>query len=878
MPQRNSAIASLIEQPLSSPTQTISLSPKTIDGAIPIHQIQIANYIEAHRIHGYRTAQLDPLNLTAIPAIAELTPEFHGLNPSHDHQIYKTDFLPEATLAELSRHLKAVYSGSPIGLDCSGVREENIRRWLFARMESEFLSGLPSPLERLSTLKQLIAAETWEHQVQLKFHQVKVFSLEGCESLLPLLHTLIKQAGLNGVKQLFMGMPHRGRLNVLVNVMDFPRGEMFALLDQNSEQALSQRDLQYHLGFTTVKESGSAPVSVYLAHNPSHLQSVYPVVCGMTRAFMDNQNDALGRLATPIIIHGDAAFSGQGVVMEALNLSKTRGFSTGGTIHVVVNNQVGFTTSNPMDARSGIFCTDIARMIDAPVLHVNADHVDHVVRAAKIAFDFRMAFGADIIIDLVGYRRRGHTEQDLPGLTQPAMQAAIQKHPTITSVYSTALKAAGILNKNDMANLQADAVRLVDGPSSSAASKKTTHRRANIFTIDTSVPLERLRELVINMTDLPTDFQVHDEINVMIQEWHKAVQRPNNLADWRFAENLAYGSLLANGYGIRISGMDVGRGTFFHRHAVWHEQGLKSRNELDVFIPLQNISSDQGVFDIYDSPLSEEAVVGFEYGYSVQSKRKLVIWEAQYGDFVNSAQVMIDQYITSGEAKWGYKSALMILLPHGNEGVGPEHSNAHLGRFLQLCAEENIRVVYPSNSAQWFHLLRLQAMSIDAKPIVVITPKSQLYANTHSHSSVITLSQGRFNPIIGDSAENNANNIKRVIICSGKLYYDLLAALHANKDASIALLRLEQLYPFPTVDYAREIARYPGLEELVWAQEEHKNQGAWQFVRDYLEADLPAGVKLECICRPATAGGATSSATRHLNEQRELIRASLGIV
>ncbi|MGZ3238440.1 MAG: 2-oxoglutarate dehydrogenase E1 component, partial [Burkholderiaceae bacterium] len=794
-----------------------------------------------------------------------------------DHQIYKADFLPEATLSELSRHLKAVYSSGPIGLDCSGVRDANMRRWLFSRMEAEFLSELPSPLERLSTLKQLIAAETWEHQVQLRFRRVKVFSLEGCESLLPLLNTLIKQAGLNGVKQLFMGMPHRGRLNLLVNVMDFPRGEMFARLDQNSEQAISQRDLQYHLGFTTVKETGSGSVALYLAHNPSHLQSVYPVVCGMARGFMDNQNDASGRLSAPIIIHGDAAFSGQGVVMETLNLSKTRGFSTGGTIHVVINNQVGFTTSSPMDARSGVFCTDIARMIDAPVLHVNADHVDHVVRVAKIAFDFRMTFGTDIIIDLVGYRRRGHTEQDLPALTQPAMQAAIQKHPTITSVYSASLKAAGILNKNDIANLQADALRLLNEPSP-VLSKKTVHCRTNSFTADTSVPLDRLRALVINMTDLPADFQVHDEINVMIQEWHKTVQRPQNLADWRFAENLAYGSLLANGYGIRISGMDVGRGTFFHRHAVWHEQEPKSRNELDVFIPLQNIASDQGVFDIYDSPLSEEAVIGFEYGYSIQSKRKLVIWEAQYGDFVNSAQVIIDQYIASGEAKWGYKSALMILLPHGNEGVGPEHSNAHLARFLQLCAEENIRVAYPSNSAQWFHLLRLQAISTEIKPIVVIAPKSQLYANTHSHSPVISLSQGRFTPILGDSSEHNPDNIKRVILCSGKLYYDLHAGLLANKDTSIALIRLEQLYPFPAIEYAREISRYPELKELVWAQEEHRNQGAWQFVRDYLEAALPAGVKLECICRPATAGGATSSTTRHLIEQRDLVRASLGVV
>jgi 2-oxoglutarate dehydrogenase E1 component len=841
----------------------------------------VATLISAYRNDGYRSARLDPLELSPNTGISALNPLFRELDIHDQPPDPQAADISAADISELEQKLHAVYCG-PLGLDCSGVRAEQKRAWLFERLEAAACAELSRP-QRVRVLDRLIAAQSWETHIQRAYSHVKRFSLEGCESLVPLLDALIEQAGGHGVEQLFLGMSHRGRLNVLVNVMNIAPSEMIERLSPAANDIIPYRDLSYHLGCTAQIKTTAGEVTLYLAHNPSHLQSVHPVVCGLARAYQDNKDDIDGRLAVPVLIHGDAAFSGQGVVMEALNLSQTRGFSSGGSIHIIVNNQIGFTTSDPRDARSSPYCTDIARMIEAPVLHVNADYPEHVVLAAQIALDYRMQFGADIVLDLIGYRRGGHSEQDITALTQPKMQAAIDRHAPITELYARALIEAGDLTAAELETLQENAAAFLRTSTSAAmpaqaaatAAPANTARPSRPGAVQTAVPHAQLHTLVQAMTTLPDGFVAHNKIAGMIEQWHELVREPANPVDWRFAENMAYASLLAEGQGIRISGMDVGRGTFMHRQAVWHDQNLSNETPTQAWIPLKSLATAAARFDIYNSPLAEEAVLGFEYGYSVASRRKLVIWEAQFGDFVNGAQVMVDQYVSSGESKWGCRSALAILLPHGYEGVGPEHSSACLSRFLQLCAEDNMRLCIPSTSAQWFHLLRQQALSDDPKPLVAMTPKALLYANTASHAALSELIDGRFAPVLGDAGHTAPQQVRRVVLCSGKFFHDLAAALAAAPDPAIALVRIEQLYPFPLQELAAQLQQYGALEQLVWAQEEHMNQGPWQFLREYLETLLPAGAALHCVCRPPSAAGATASGNIHRQEQRELVAATL---
>src|SRR5450830_555190 len=827
---------------------------------------KVRDFIDAHRRLGYQAANLDPLGLTAAPDIPELTPQFYSLDEA-DILLADMEMLPDvSSVADLDLQLKSLYCG-PIGLDCSSVRDPSRRQWLIARLEHEIFVPF-SPAQSASILRRLTHAQEWELNVQKFYPKAKRFSLEGCESLLPLMDMLVEMASQHGIGKLFLGMPHRGRLNLLVNLMDVPADHILGHFDTTADTIKPEYDLPYHLGWSSVKQTANGSVALTLAHNPSHLQSVYPVVLGMARACQDEQAQTQLRCA-PIIIHGDAAFAGQGVVMEALKMGQNRGYSVQGTIHIIVNNQIGFTTPNAMDVHGHVYCTDISRIVDAPVLHVNADQPEAVLQAARIAFDYRMQFGTDIVIDLIGYRRWGHAEQDTAEVTQPQLHALIDRHPTVTTRYRQA--AAAIFTDAEIDLWRAEALQLFQRATPPLASVVAAAPTPAVAALS----LPRLQTLVATMTTTPAHFSAHPVIAQLIQKWQGYVTQADSLVDWCFAENMAYATLLEEGKGIRISGMDVGRGTFMHRHAVWHSQQGDTTGAA-ALVPLRHINPDQAKFDIVNSPLSEEAVLGFEYGFSIETKtRDLPIWEAQFGDFVNGAQIMVDQYICSGEQKWGYQSALTMLLPHGYEGVGPEHSTAYLSRFLQLCADQNIRVAYPSDSAQWFHLLREQASAVERKPLVVMAPKAKLYGTKDSFAPLEKLIHGKFQPVLADPGLASADAVTRVVLCSGKLFYDLDAQRQAQQLSNTALLRIERLYPFPHDQLSAELAKFGKLAEVGWAQEEDRNQGAWHFVREHLESVLPTGITLRSVTRKATASGACASAQQHLAQQLALVTSAL---
>lgn len=836
---------------------------------IPL-RLRFEALIDAYRTRGYRCASVDPLALSAVPHLPELTLAFHGLLP-HTPREPRNRELPGALTAEaLQQQLKRAYGGV-LTLDSSAVRSDAHRRWLYARVERDLDAPPLSADARAALLRRLVDAQSWERRVAEALPHAKRFSLEGCESLIPLFDALAEQAASHRIAHVFVGMPHRGRLNVLVNVMGADAATMLARLDEHSQIAMEQRDLAYHLGATARKETAHGALTLTLAHNPSHLQSVYPVVCGMTRAYQDEHPNAR---AMPVIVHGDAAFAGQGIVAETLNLTRKRGYASGGAVHVIVNNQIGFTTPNRLSPCENEYCTDIARIVDAPVLRVNADHPEAVLRAAAIAIDYRMAHGCDIVIDLVGYRRLGHSEHDIPALTQPGLQACVAARPSVAERYHDEIGqplALDALFATALAEGPLDAgtpLPLVDAENVAA-------KGGDAVTTDRPLTVERLRALARVLVTVPPQLKLHGWIEALHDRWQRALQDGTREAgmgiDWCLAENLAYASILDEGRGVRISGMDVGRGTFMHRHAVWHSQS-PGDDGVGAYVPLRHVSRDQGPFDVIDSPLTEEAVLAFEYGYSVQARARLPVWEAQFGDFVNGAQVIIDQYIASGEYKWGYRSALTVLLPHGHEGVGPEHSTGYLSRFLQLCAQDNLRVVMPSMSAQWFHLLREQAQAASPRPLIVMAPKSQLYGNRSSHSPLHALAQGAFAPVLDDPDISDAGRatIRRVVICAGKLFHELRHARALTGPDATALLRVEQLYPFPAQALASVLALYKNCTAIVWAQEEEKNHGAWHFVRDALEAVLPADCRLSCVCRTATPSGAHASIPLHQQEQRRL--------
>ena len=783
-------------------------------------------------------------------------------------------------LSEILKQLRQIYTGR-IGAEFAHVSTTEERLWLQDRFQEGRLNHRFTSEERLNLLWQLSAAEGLERYLHTRYVGQKRFSLEGGDALIPLLDDVVQRSGAAGVEEIVIGMAHRGRLNVLVNVLGKSPSMLFSEFEGKLEHDASKGsgDVKYHKGFSADLRTAGGNVHVVLAFNPSHLEVVDAVVEGSVRARQEQRGDATGATILPLLIHGDAAFAGQGVVTETMQLSQASGFATGGTLHVIVNNQVGFTT-DPVDARSTLYCSDVAKMIEAPIFHVNADDPEAVVFVARLALDYRMKFRKDVVIDLVCYRRHGHNEADEPAATQPIMYQAIRKQPTARQIYGQRLEQDGLVAEGQAATILEDYRRGLDEDRPQARAFAGTS--GNKFTVDwsrhiqadwsekiaTAVDRKRMDALAKTLTKPPAGFTLHPRVQRIIDD--RARMYADELPlDWGAAETMAYATILTDGYDIRLTGQDSARGTFFHRHAVLHDQATGKTDT-----PLERVAKDKVRFRVIDSTLSEEAVLGFEYGYSTTDPSTLVIWEGQFGDFVNGAQVIIDQFITSGEAKWGRVSGITLFLPHGYEGQGPEHSSARLERFLQLSAEMNHQVCVPSTPAQMFHMLRRQMLRALRKPLIVMTPKS-LLRHKLSVSTMADLSEGRFQPVIDEVDAIDAAKVRRIVFCSGKVYYDLLERRRAEKDSEVALVRIEELYPFPADDYQAVLDRYANAREIVWCQEEPQNQGAWYQIRHRLQAPLDEKRMLHYAGRESAAAPATGLHAIHQREQEALVAAAL---
>ncbi|MGD8425513.1 MAG: 2-oxoglutarate dehydrogenase E1 component, partial [Gammaproteobacteria bacterium] len=841
--------------------------------------------VEAYRLRGHLLADLDPLGLVRPERPSELDPRSYGLTGEDMDTRFATAGVkgrPIMRLRTILDHLDKIYGGS-IGAELAHITSGEERQWLQDRFESAVAEPDISLEDRRNILLQLTAAEGIERYLHTRYVGQKRFSLEGADSLIPLLYNLIQRGGGAGVEESVIGMAHRGRINVLVNIMGKSPRDLFSEFEGAYDPTLSSRsgDVKYHLGFSSDMETPGGKVHLALAFNPSHLEIVDPVVQGSVRARQARREDEARRRVMPVLIHGDAAFAGQGVVMETLQMSQTRGFRTGGTVHVVCNNQVGFTISHPQDARSTLYCSDVAKMIEAPIFHVNADDPDAVVLVARLAVDYRMQFGKDVVIDLVGYRRHGHNEADEPAATQPLMYHTIRSHPTVRRLYAERLVEDGIARDED-ARSMVDAYRqgLDEGK---VVTPSTLGMVGNEYTVDwskysdvdwdedieTAIDPARVKDLSSSITRVPEALKLHPRVARIMSDRVRMAGGDLPM-DWGFAETMAYASLLTEGHRIRLTGQDSGRGTFFHRHAVLHDQ-----NGGEPYIPLRHLAENQGNFLVTDSLLSEEAVLGFEYGYATTDPQTLVIWEAQFGDFVNGAQVVIDQFISSGETKWGRYCGLTLFLPHGYEGQGPEHSSARLERFLQLCAENNMRVVVPSTPGQMFHMIRRQMLQHFRKPLIVMTPKS-LLRHKLSVSDISALSSGRFHKIIPEIDDLSDKQVNRVVFCSGKVFYDLLEARRAREIDDVAIVRIEELYPFPSSEYAAVLAQYPKAREIVWCQEEPQNQGAWYQIRHRLQEPLSSADELFYAGRIGAAAPAAGYYQLHVSQQEALVRTALG--
>ncbi len=847
-----------------------ALQERALPAAPQADPLRLQAFIEYVRREGHRHASLDPLQAAApLPAEA-LQARAFGLEPQQRLAPAMAAQFGCEDVAGLQRRLLKLYAGA-LSLDCSAVRDQARREGLQSLYETPV--PVPSRQQALQWLERLIEVQAWEQFLERRLPQEKRFSLAGCEGLILLLDALCEQAAAHGVRAVEMGMPHRGRVAVLALLMQQPVPDILDALASDSRRP--RADLAYHQGAQTVRSTAHGPLAMRLAPNPSHLQSIQPVVLGRTRACQDAQTTlprAQGALA--LLLHGDAAFAGQGIVGETLLLSRHPAYEVGGCVHVLINNQVGFTTAHPADPLRQRYASDASRVIDAPVLRVRADAPEQLARAAQLALAYRMAFAADIVIDLVGFRRPGHSEHDQPMLTRPQLQRLAAAQPSAAEQYGAELVARGRCEPSQWFALRSQVPisamarfeRLAREPLGTASRPAPRGEpQAPLPALDAA----RLQSLVVQLSEAPQDFTVHEQLSRLHQRWRQLASQGAGAVDWCLAENLAYATILASGQAIRLSGMDVERGTFMHRQAVWHAQGECMARH----VPLQALGAGAGHFDLVNSPLSEAAVLGFEYGYSLRRPEVLTLWEAQFGDFVNGAQVYLDQYIASGEAKWGESSSLALLLPHGHEGVGPEHSNAHLGRLLQLCAERNLRLTCPSDSAQWFHLLREQARHVPRKPLIVFTPKQQLLQDPLSHAPLEQLLEGGFRPLI--RVLTAAKRCERVWLCSGKLRHELARALREAGDPNTALWSLEQLYPAPSEALRSALARLPGLRELTWVQEEQLAQGAWPALRDVLQAVCPPKVALRCISRPDRAAGPTASPHQHRIEQQALLTQAL---
>src|SRR3954447_7313479 len=861
-------------------------APTVAVAAVERKQVSVLQLINAHRFLGLRHASIDPLKRFPKPDVPELEPAFYGLTEADMDSVFNTGSLvgPEQMpLREILRALRETYCGS-IGVEYMYISDVAQKRWIQSRFESVRSTANLSPDEKRHLLERLTAAETLEKYLHTRYVGQKRFSLEGGDSLIPLLDNLLQRSGEQGIQETVIGMAHRGRLNVLVNTMGKMPKDLFSEFEGKHVDTLPSGDVKYHLGFSSDIITPGGPMHLTLAFNPSHLEIVNPVVEGSVRARQHRRRDRDGKQVLPVVIHGDAAFAGQGVVMETINLSQTRGYRTGGTIHIIVNNQIGFTTSDVRDARSTLYCTDIVKMVEAPVFHVNGDDPEAVLLATEIALDIRSQFQKDVVIDLVCYRRHGHHEQEEPMVTQPLMYKSVSQHPGVRKLYAEKVAAQGVIQSGDDEAMISSYRAALDGGYHTNKTILANYRPPfavdwNKFKdakwnqkVETAVPLPELKALAEKLTSLPADFKLHPRVEKVIADRRQMGQGKLPL-DWGMAENLAYAALLKEGYAVRISGQDSGRGTFFHRHAVLHDQA-RERWDAGTWIPLQHIAENQPDFLVIDSVLSEEAVLGFEYGYATAEPNELVLWEAQFGDFVNGAQVVIDQFIASGEVKWGRMCGLVLMLPHGYEGQGPEHSSARLERFLQLCADYNMQICVPSTPAQMFHLLRRQMIRTFRKPLIIFSPKSML-RHKESVSTLEDLAQGVFQPVIPEIDNIDPAKVKRVVFCSGKVYYDLRAARRERRIDDVAIVRLEQLYPFPHDEFKAEIDRYTKAKEIVWCQEEPGNQGAWHRIQHYLLRHLLPTQKLSYALRPSSASPAVGYLALHNEQQKAVVDAAL---
>ena len=844
-------------------------------------QMRVLELISAYRHRGHKKADIDPLSLMERPAMPVLDLAYHGLSVAELEEIFDTGSLGyhdgKAKLREIVETLELTYCGS-IGAEYMHIVQADEQMWVQHRLERVRSNPPLTAAEKRRILERLTAAEGLEKYLHGRYPGAKRFGLEGAESLIPCLHELLQRLGYHDVLETVVGMAHRGRLNVLVNILGKDPWDLFSEFDGKVDESLSSGDVKYHQGFSTNVMTPGGEMHLALAFNPSHLEIVGPVVAGSVRARQDRRRDYGGNLVVPIVVHGDAAFAGQGVVMETLQMSQTRGFKTGGTVHIILNNQIGFTTHRQDDARSTEYCTEIAKMVQAPIFHVNGDDPEAVIFVTQLAADYRMYFRKDVVIDLVCYRRRGHNEAEEPMKTQPLMYKRIRALPTTRDRYAEKLTEERVVSRNQAVEMS-DRYRNTLESGGHVALSIVQEPDEGLFVdwrpylghewtaaADTRVPRQRFVEIAVRLGRIPDGFELQRQVQKTMDE--RALMTAGEMpVNWGYAETMAYGTLVVEGHGVRLTGQDVGVGTFSHRHACLYNQFDGKR-----YIPLNHLSETTN-FDIYDSLLSEEAVLAFEYGYATTTPRELIVWEAQFGDFANGAQVVIDQFVSSGEVKWARLCGLTMLLPHGYEGAGPEHSSARLERYLQLSAEHNMQVCMPTTPAQVFHMLRRQVIRPLRKPLVALTPKS-LLRHKQAVSTLKELHDGAFQTVLGEIDDLDPSGVDRLVLCSGKVYYELLEARRAADADNVAILRIEQLYPYPREDLARAIAPYRRARRMVWCQEEPMNQGAWYQTQHKMREAIAAhesSPNLEYAGRSSYAATAAGYMQMHDERQQRLV-------
>ncbi len=860
-------------------------TPVVAAGSAPADakQVRVLQLINAFRFRGHQHANIDPLGLWKQARVRDLELSYHDLSEQDFDKVFNVgsfnigrDSMP---LGELYKALERTYCGS-VGAEYMHITSTDEKRWIQQRLETVQCTPSFDRETKLKIFKGLVAADGLEKYLGAKFPGAKRFSLEGGDALVPMLKSIIERSGEHGQKEVVIGMAHRGRLNVLVNVLGKNPSELFEEFAGKHDENLGSGDVKYHQGFSADFATKGGNVHMALAFNPSHLEIVNPVVMGSVRARLDRRDCDSGSKALPITIHGDSAIAGQGVVQETFNLSQTRAYKVGGTIRIVVNNQVGFTTSNPEDTRSTQYCTDIAKMVQAPIFHVNSDDPEAVAFVSQLALEYRNKFRRDVVIDLVCYRRHGHNEADEPNATQPLMYQKIKKHPVPRELYAQQLIAEGSFSKEELDGIVNGYRDNLDKGDCVVEEWRPMQEHSVDWSpylghdwdvaYDGSLAVDKLKEIGEKLVTYPDGHKLHSRVKKVYDDRKLMVAGEKNL-DWGCAELLAYGTLVEENTNIRITGQDSGRGTFFHRHAVLHNQ-----NDATSYIPLENFGDDTGRFEVYDSVLSEEAVLAFEYGYATAEPGSLVIWEAQFGDFANGAQVVVDQFLSSGEEKWGRLCGLTMLLPHGYEGQGPEHSSARLERYLQLCADHNMQVVTPTTPAQVYNMIRRQAVRPMRRPLIVMTPKS-LLRHPLAVSTLEELSEGVFHNVIDEIDDIDPANVKRVVLCGGKVFYDLLDARRKRELNDVAIVRIEQLYPFPHDELDEVLKTYSHVKDFVWCQEEPQNQGAWYCSQHHFRAAIPTDASLNYAGRKASAAPAVGYNAVHIKEQQKLVDDALTI-